>query len=66
MATKQIIQGRVSTHVAESQDLSDKTVLKGEWSVNIEDNKLGVRRIVRQLVNKKPDGETYSVADFNL
>ena len=56
MATKQVIAGRVNTHVAESVDLTDKTMLSGEWSVNIQDNVLGVRRVVRQLVDKKPEG----------
>ena len=61
-----VIIGRVNTHVAESVDLSDKTMLSGEWSVNIEDNELGVRRIMRQLVDKKNEGETYSATDFNF
>ena len=66
MATKQVIVGRVNTHVAESVDLSDKTMLSGEWSVNIEDNVLGVRRRMRQLVDKKAEGETYSAEDFTF
>ena len=40
-----IIIGRVNTHVAESEDLTNKTMLSGEWSVNLEDNVLGMESI---------------------